>query len=160
VPQACTYRYIVKPLRGEAGQSLVELALALPILVFLLMGGIDFARSLTAQAGVQSAARVGAEAGASRAAGVAQPVGANDAAVIAYARAELSRVPGVDAATATITVTARRADDSTACLNPPTTATPCYVTVRVQYPFRTAIAWPLLPNAIALDESVQFRSYP
>lgn len=160
MPRARTYRYIVKLLRGEPGQALIELALALPILVFLLLGGLDFARSLSAQVGVLNAARVGAEAGASRATGVAQPVGVNDAAVIAYARTELSRVPGVDAADATITVSAAQADGSTACLNPPTTATPCYITVRVRYPFRTAIAWPLLPNAIDLDRSVQFRSYP
>ena len=160
MPRRRTYRYIVKLLRGDVGQSLVELALALPMLVFLLLGGLDFARSLSAQVGVLNAARVGAEAGASRATGVSQPVATNDAAVIAYARAELSRVPGVDAANATITVTATRADNTTACLNPPTTATPCYITVRVRYPFRTAIAWPLLPNAIDLDRSAQFRSYP
>jgi Flp pilus assembly protein TadG len=160
VPSGRAYRYNVKFLRGHGGQSLIELALALPILVFLLMGGLDFARVLSAQVGVLNAARVGAEAGASRATGVAQPVGANDAAVIAYSRTELGRVPGVDPANATITVTATRADNSSACLNPPTTATPCYITVRVRYPFQTAIAWPFLPNAIALDESVQFRSYP
>lgn len=160
MPRRRTYRYIVKLPRGEAGQSLIELALALPMLVFLLLGGLDFARSLSAQVGVLNAARVGAEAGASRAVGVSQPVATNDAAVIAYAREELNRVPGVDAATATITVTATRADNVTACLNPPTTATPCYITVRVRYTFRTAIAWPLLPNTIALDRSAQFRSYP
>lgn len=139
---------------------MVELALALPMLVFLLMGGADFARSLSAQVGVLNAARVGAESAAARAPGVSQPVATDDLAVIAFARAELSRVPGVDASLATITVRPFRADGVTACLNPPTTATPCYVTVRVQYPFRTAIAWPLLPNAIALDRSAQFRTYP
>lgn len=130
------------------------------MLVFLLMGGADFARSLSAQVGVLNAARAGAEAAAVRAPGVSQPVNPNDAAVIAYARTELSRVPGVVATLATITVTRFRADGVTACVNPPTTATPCYVTVRVQYPFRTAIAWPLLPNAIDLDRSAQFRTYP
>lgn len=160
MPRGRAYRYIVKVLREAGGQALVELALALPMLVFLLMGGVDFARSLSAQVGVLNAARVGAEAGASRASGVSQPVATNDAAVISYARTELSRVPGVDAANATITVTPTRADNTTACLNPPTTATPCYITVRVRYTFRTAIAWPLLPNAIDLDRSVQFRSYP
>lgn len=139
---------------------MVELALALPMLVFLLMGGADFARSLSAQVGVLNAARVGAESAAARAPGVSQPVGTDDAAVITYARTELTRVPGVDATLATITVRSFRADGVTACLNPPTTATPCYVTVRVQYPFRTAIAWPLLPNALALDRSAQFRTYP
>lgn len=150
----------MKLLRGEAGQSVIELALALPMLVFLLMGGADFARSLSAQVGVLNAARVGAESAAARATGVSQPVVTDDAAVIAFARAELSRVPSVDATLATITVRSFRADGSTACLTPPTTATPCYVTVRVRYPFRTAIAWPLLPNAIDLDRSAQFRTYP
>ena len=130
------------------------------MLVFLLMGGADFARALSAEVGVQNAARVGAEAAAARAPGVLQPVPLNDVATIAYARAELSRVPGVDATLATITVTRFRADDVTACVNPPTTATPCYVTVRVRYTFRTAIAWPLLPNSINLDNAAQFRTYP
>lgn len=152
----------MKRTRDESGQSLIELALALPMLVFLLMGGTDFARALSTEVGVQNAARVGAEAAAARAPGVTQPVPNDDAATIAYAREEFSRVPGVDSSAAATTITVRRfrADGVTACLNPPTTAVPCYVTVRVQYTFRTVVPWPLLPNTIALDNAVQFRTYP
>ena len=50
--------------RGDRGQSIVELALALPILVFLLIGGSDLARAFAVQIAVQNGARAGAEASA------------------------------------------------------------------------------------------------
>lgn len=141
----------MKVLRGAGGQSLIELALALPILVFLLMGGTDFARAYSAQVGVLNAARVGAESAASRAPGVTIPVIANDPAVITYARNELTRAAGVDGATATITHT-----------NTVGGGGELLTTVRVLYSFRTVVPWPLLPNngSLTLDRSVTFRRYP
>ena len=46
--------------RGDRGQSIVELALALPILVFLLIGGADLARAFAIQIAVQNGARAAA----------------------------------------------------------------------------------------------------
>src|SRR5690242_17612912 len=47
--------------RHEGGQSLVELALTLPLLVFALLGGADLARSYALQIAVENGARAGAE---------------------------------------------------------------------------------------------------
>lgn len=151
MPHARAYRYIVKVLRGERGQSLIELALSLPILVFLLMGGADFARAYSAQVGVLNAARVGAEAAASRAPGVTIPVIADDPVVITYTRNEFSRAAGVDGAAATITHT-----------NTVGGGGELLTTVRVRYTHRTVVPWPLLPNngTVQLDRSVTFRRYP
>ena len=148
MPRGRAYRYIVKALRETGGQSLVELALALPMLVFLLMGGTDFARAYSAQVGVLNAARVGAEAAASRAEGVTIPVVDDDAAVITYARNELARAAGIDGASATITHT-----------NTTGGGGELLTTVRVRYTYRTLVAWPLLPNTLELDRSATFRRY-
>lgn len=126
-------------LRREGGQSLIETALSLSILVFLLIGGVDMARAYSAQVGVLNAARAAAEAGATETATTV-------AAIQGYATEELGRVPGVNSALATVTVTG-------CCVSGA-------LTVRVQYPFRTLIAWPLVPNLLALDRSATFRQYP
>lgn len=49
------------PRRGEEGQGLVEFALVLPILVFVLLVAVDFGRIFFAVLSVTNAARVGAE---------------------------------------------------------------------------------------------------
>ena len=128
--------------RSEAGQALVELALSLAVLVFGLIGAADFARALTAQVGVLNAARAGAEAGVIKVAGT-------DAAIVSWASDELGRTPGVDPSSATITVTHSTGAGGEALL-----------TVRVQYLFRTLLAWPILPNQLGLDRSVTMREYP
>lgn len=131
----------------ERGQALVELALALPILLFLLVGGTDLARVFSAQTAVQGAARVGAEAASLDFASPAD-----------LARAELAGSPGLNAATAVITVAVHDGGgvDGT-CAGTPTLSDPCFATVRVLYQFRTVIAWPGLPNVIGLDQSRTFR---
>src|SRR5438067_13498370 len=49
-------------LSDDLGQSMVELALLLPVLVFGLIGGADLARAYALQLAVQNGARAGAEA--------------------------------------------------------------------------------------------------
>lgn len=134
--------------RREDGQSLVETALALPLLVFLLIGGADFARAFSVQVGVLNAARAGVEAAVTRAPGVTLPVVADDPAVIAYARDELGRVPGVDGSAATITVAHTTGAGGE-----------LLTTVRVRYTHRTVVPWPLIPNTLALDRSATFRRF-
>lgn len=120
---------------------MVETALSLSLLVFTILGGADMARAFAAQVGVQNAARAGAEASATRAA-------TTDPQIIAYARDELGRIAGVDAAAATITVTHTTGGGGEPLVN-----------VRVQYTYRTLAPWPFVPNTLGLDKTVTFRKY-
>jgi Flp pilus assembly protein TadG len=133
---------------GERGQALIETALSLSILVFLLIGGADFARVFAAQVGVLNAARAGVEAGVVKQLNVSS--GANIAAIQGYAQDELNRVPGVDGSAATITPS--WSQDPVTLVN--------YVNVRVQYTYRTIVAWPLVPNSVNLDRTATMRIYP
>jgi hypothetical protein len=51
-------------LTGDTGQGLVELALTLPLLMFILLGGAEFARFAWASIETTNAARSGAQYGA------------------------------------------------------------------------------------------------
>lgn len=130
---------------------MVELALALPILVFGLVGGADLARAYAIQIAVQNGARAGAEAAAidfSPTTGLAE----------ARARDEMSRTPGIDGMAPVVTVVFARADGTTACLTTPTPADPCFVTVRVRYTFNTITAWPIVPNTATFDRRTTMRT--
>jgi len=137
----------------DRGQSMVELALTLPILVFALLGGADLARAYALQLAVQNGARAGAEAAA---------INQSPTATLAINRArdEMSRTPGMDITNLTNPlVTAGFAKlDGTACANPPSAAEPCFATVRVQYTFRTITPWPLIPNTANFDRQTIFRT--
>ncbi len=143
---------MVRALREDVGQSLVEFALLLPLLVFGLMGGADLARAFAIQLAVQNAARAGAEAYAIN----AQPTtGLAQAAAVA----EMNRTPTVNATSANVTVAEGQADGSACISHPPPAANPCFVTVTVRYTFQTITAWPLVPNTANFNRSTQFRMF-
>jgi Flp pilus assembly protein TadG len=138
--------------RRDGGQSLVELALTLPLLVFALLGGADLARSFALQIAVENGARAGAEAYAIN----STPTNAE---AQAAAIAEINRTPTANAGTSDVTVTKAQADGVTACVSPPTIATPCFVSVRVVYGWSTIIAWPLVPNSGTFDRTTTVRTF-
>ena len=136
---------------------MVELALLLPILVFGLIGGADLARAFALQLAVQNGARAGAESYA-----IDFTPTADEA--IDRTKDEMGRTPGFtkDAfgkVNATVTVTVAEADGATACLPTPTVAEPCFVTVQVQYTFKTIIPWPLIPNVVNFNRSTTMRTF-
>lgn len=135
----------------ERGQSMVELALTLPILVFTLIGGADLARAYALQLAVQNGARAGAEAAAVNSA-------PTETAIRARTIDEMDRTPGMTASNAVITVTFKQVDGTTTCVDPPTPALPCYATVRVRYTFRTVTPWPLIPNVANFDRATTMRT--
>lgn len=138
---------------GEAGQSLVEIALALPIVVLILVGAADLGEAFAVQLAVQNGARAGAEAVALGTATLAAAQGA--------ATAEMSGTPGLDAAAAAITLTLHGGDlvDGSCLAIPPTLATPCYATVRVRYTYSTIMRWPGIPPSFTFDRSATFARY-
>ena len=137
--------------RRDGGQSLVEIALMLPIFAFTLIGGADLARAYALQLAVQNGARAGAESYAID----ASPTAA-EAEIVVFN--ELNRTPGMNASLAAVTVAKAQADGM-ACLTPPTIALPCFVTVRVVYTFRTSAAWPLIPNTATFDRTTTMRTF-
>ena len=144
----------------ERGQSIVELALALPIVAVTLVGGADIARAFASQLAVQNGARAGAEESA-------LDVTPTPAEATAAVQGEIGRTPGLDPAQATIAVTYTQADGATACQGAPdvqhagtsTLATPCYANVSVRYTWSTLIDWPGLPRSFVIDRSTRMRRY-
>lgn len=136
--------------RDDHGQSIVETALMLPILIFLILAGGDLARGYAIQIAVQNGARAGAEAAA---------IDYTPTIAETQARAidEMSRTPGMDVGIASVDPTFAQADGVTACVNPPTLANPCFATVRVTMTWRTITAWPLIPNTFTFDRQTRMR---
>jgi Flp pilus assembly protein TadG len=142
----------LRAMRDDLGQSLVELALLLPILVFGLIGAADLARAFALQLAVQNGARAGAEA-------YAIDFTPTPAEAIARARDEMARTPGMNASGTVVTVTVAQADGSTLCLTPPTIAEPCFVTVNVKYTFYTIVPWPFIPNTANFNRETTMRTF-
>ena len=134
---------------------MVELALLLPILVFGLIGAADLARAFALQLAVVNGARAGAEA-------YAINFTPTRALAIQRAKDEMSRTPGMDISDPSVLnvdAWAAQADGATACLQPPTVATPCFVTVSIQYTFHTLVPWPFIPNTANFDRSTTMRTF-
>ncbi len=137
---------------GDRGQSLVEFALTLPILVYGLLGGADLARAFALQIAVENGTRAGAEAYAIAA--IPTVAEAQNAAI-----AEINRTPTAAATASMVTVTTTLTDGTTACTGISTIATPCYVNVRVQYNWSTLIPWPLVPRSGTFDRTTSMRTF-
>ena len=144
-------KQLVRFLRAETGQSMVELALTLPILVFGLLGGADLARAFALQIAVENGSRAGAESYAIDS--TPTNLEAQDTTV-----AEINRTPTANATRSNVTVTKAQADGNP-CVSPPTVATPCFVSVRVTYPWSTITAWPLVPNSGTFDRTTTIRTF-
>ncbi len=129
---------------------MVETALMLPIMVFLILAGGDMARGYAIQIAIQNGARAGSEAAAIDFTPTASETEAR-------ARDEMGRTPGMDGAVPSVSVLFKQVDGVTTCVNPPTKANPCFATVRVQMTWRTITPWPLIPNTFYFDRSTTMR---
>ncbi len=143
---------VLEFIRREGGQSMVELALTLPLLVFALVGGADLARAFALQIAVENGSRAGAESYA------IDSTPTNSEAQSAVVN-EINRTPTANASASNVIVTKAQADGVTACVSPPTVATPCFVSVRVQYSWTTIIAWPIVPNGGTFDRTTTMRTF-
>jgi Flp pilus assembly protein TadG len=139
----------------QFGQSMVELALLLPVLVFGLIGAADLARAFALQLAIENGARAGAEAYVIKFA----PTPA-----LAQARAmdEISRTPGINVNDPSLyvdTPTRPVHTDGSQCFTTPTIADPCFYTVTVEYTFKTLVPWPFIPNTANFSRSTTMRTF-
>jgi Flp pilus assembly protein TadG len=143
---------VKKWLKDELGQSIVEIALTLPIITYLLIGGADMARAFAFQLAVQNGARAGAEASALDYTPTLQE--AKD-----HAKQEMDRTPGMNSNAAIVDWYREKADGSTPCPTNLDYNNPCYYRVRVQYTYKTIIPWPLVPNTFLIDRTTRMRAF-
>jgi Flp pilus assembly protein TadG len=167
--------------RGRAGQSLVEMALVLPVLAFLTFGLVDFGRAYYFQVSVTNAAREGARTGildiytgpktatCSTADSYATCPVQTDAAIINAVNAELAYsaitpksvtiCPPHDStgSTAGCPDTSNRVDKWT---SGQAANQNYYITVNVKYDFQlyTPLMQQLVGNPITMSVSVQMRT--
>lgn len=165
--------------RSRAGQSLVEMAMVLPLLAFLTFGLLDFGRAYYFQVSITNAAREGARVGilniytgpqnptCSSSNGWATCPVQTDAAIITAVNNELTYsgitptsitiCPPHDSSgsTAGCSDTSNRVDDWVA-QNP----TNYYITVNVKYDFQlfTPLMQQLVGNPVHMSVSVQMRT--
>ena len=130
--------------RKSRGQSVVELALVLPLMVLLLALAADFGRAFTAYIQIGSAAREGA------AFGMQSPDAAsNQAGMRAAVLAESPTVWGVEPEVAFPSCSddmVRPSGDNYQC-----------VAVRVDYDFSPLISFWIIPDSIPMSRVVEMR---
>ncbi len=153
-------------LRNDRGQSIIELALAAPILVMALIGGMDLMRVAAAQQAVQNAARAGADV-------IGQNTAIDQATVLAVVKGELTGTPGLH--DLNVVMCPDQVNPVPVASSPCVTLPPvsggtysgvlangistcssnangiCYV--RVLYQFHTIVPWWFVPNVITVDRS-------
>jgi Flp pilus assembly protein TadG len=126
--------------RQRRGAAAVELAVLLPFLTFMLVGGVDFARVFYYSLTLSNCAREGALYASLDATHAADTTGTQNAALADAS--EFSPAPTVSSVTGT---------DSSG--NP-------VVTVTVTYSFQTITSYPGIPSPISLVRTVQMRILP
>jgi Flp pilus assembly protein TadG len=131
----------------RGGTAATEAALVLPVLTVILIGGVDFGRAIHAQIVLTNAVRVGAEYGATHRF-TAETQADWEARIRETMLDEAASISGFapESFVATVTVT-------------PATSTELRVQVAATYPFRSAVSWPGMPDALLLRHEVTMRQY-
>lgn len=122
----------LKPARQRA-QALVELAIALPLLVLLMLGAVDYGRVFFYFQEVESAAAAGAQIGC-----MSSNNAANSSLISSNALLQLTDMTNFSP-TVTNTIVGSN------------------LSVTVTATFRPFIAWPFLPTNVPMQRTVQMR---
>lgn len=131
-------------LKSSPGQSLVEFAVILPVLLLLVMGAIDFGRVYFAYVSVTNGARNGAEY-----ASHGPDAAADTASIREVVLADTSDLLNTSETNPEVTVSTGA--DSYGGL---------YADVTVGYTYNTIFPWPGLPDSIDLARTVRARIMP
>jgi Flp pilus assembly protein TadG len=130
--------------KSSRGQSMVEFAVILPVLLLLVMGAVDFGRAYFAYVSVTNGARNGAQYASQ------SPVAAEDADAIREAvLADTSDLLNTSETNPEVSITT--GTDGRGGL---------YADVTVSYTYGTIFPWPGLPGSIDLARTVRARVTP
>jgi Flp pilus assembly protein TadG len=137
---------VSSPGRLKRGQSAVELALAVPVLVLLLVVGSDYSRIFYVSVGVNSAARAGAQYGSQTVITAADSTG-----MIAAAKTDGANLANLTATASQCTCassTTVTACPTSYCTNAPQGT---FVEVDTQSVFKTILNYPGIPTSTTLS---------
>ncbi len=139
-------------LRSQSGSSLIEVAVALPVLLLILTGIVDFGRAYYYANEVEGAAHAGAVYGTQ--------FPTNTANMVAAATANAPDVSGISATASYGCECQDGTNASASCTSTPscTTNIVYYVTVTAAASFHPLLPWPGIPNPINITHSVTMRS--
>ncbi len=140
---------------GRVGQTLVELALMLPVLVLLLLIALDFARMFNMSMAVTDAARAGAQWGAQNRASAANTLGMEQAACSSMVDYPCS--PGTDTTALTFCQCAG-STGTISCTSPGGCVNVLnFVTVTATTTFSTVMPYPGLPSSVPLTATATMQ---
>ncbi|MHB8375361.1 MAG: TadE/TadG family type IV pilus assembly protein [Dehalococcoidia bacterium] len=128
--------------RGDRGQSIVEFALTLPILLVIVLGAVDYGRVYYRNVQVAQAARNGAAYAS------INPPNSNQQNGNFQQQMAGATFAGSDLAASGATVTVVQSADQSGGQD---------VQVDVQQQFSTLVRWPLLPTSFQLHASAQSK---
>ena len=143
-PRRTTWRgrFLHRLMEEGRGQSLVEFALVLPVLMILVLGTLDFGRVYFAYVSVTNAARNGADFAAGGPAASADLDGIRSTVL-----ADTGDLPNSSPTNPGVTV----ATGSDSQGRP-------YADVTVSYAFTTLFPWPGLPDSLNVERTVRARA--
>ena len=131
--------------RTRCGSTTVELAIVCPLLTLLILGCLDYARSISTSMSITSATRIGAEYAATHRFTVLTRT-AWETKIRSLINQELAIIPNYDPQQTTVTLDTTL--DSQDVVR---------ITIGVECQFRTVIPWPTLPNVVVIKQSVAMR---
>jgi Flp pilus assembly protein TadG len=137
------------------GQSLLELALTLPVLIILLVVALDFARMFNMSMAITDAARAGANWGAQNRASAANTLGMEQTAC--NSMVDYACTPGTNT-TASSFCQCAGSTGTISCTSPGgCTTILVFVTVTATATFSTVVGYPGLPSSVPLSATVTMQ---
>lgn len=137
------------------GQSMLELALTLPVLLVLLVVALDFARMFNMSMAVTDAARAGAQWGAQNHAAGANVLGMEQAAC--NSMVDFPCTPGTNTSASSFCQCAG-SSGTISCTSPGGCANVLnFVTVTATATFATVVGYPGLPSSVPLTATVTMQ---
>lgn len=138
--------------RDDSGNSAVEFALVLPVLVFMALGAMDFGMAYSTQTGYESAARAGLE--------YAFKNSSDLAGVKARITANIHDSSGLDSGYPAVTEQCECADATPVACSATCTggAAPYrYVAIDIQGSYQTLYDWPFLAPSLPIQYTARMR---